>query len=170
MKNLFIVLTAVLTTSVFAISESSTWSEIQAELKSNHDLKASGLTVFVGRPVDAFSVCNDGENFVTLRKFPIYKNVKVPRSQDNDGDKDGYTNVKVGEEILTFPVSYTSYKEVCRAHDKNCKRVAYTVDQETTKEITISKFVRRAGSSRNGSDREVYKTLFTKSFEIPACE
>lgn len=170
MKNLFIVLAAVLSTSVFAISESSSWSEIQAELKANHNLKASGLTVFVGRPVDAFSVCNDGDNFVTLRKFPIYKNVRVSRSQDNDGDRDGYTNVKVGEEFLAFPITYTSYKEVCNGHGKNCKRVAYTVNQETTKEITISKLVGRTGGSRNGNDREVYKTLFTKSFEIPACE
>ena len=165
MKKIIALAAALLSVSTFAINEKSSWEEIKAAEKADVNLSMNYGPVFVGQPVSAFDVCIDGDIFVTTRKFPIYKTVRVPRSRDNDGDRDGYTSVKVGEKLLSYPITYTSYKEVCNGRDKNCKRVAYTVHQDLEKDFTVSKVVRRGGHDRD----DVTKALFTKTYVIPAC-
>lgn len=169
MKKLMTLVIALLSVATFAtdINENSTWEEIRAELKTDWDLSLSGYVSFLGRPVSSLDVCIEGENFKTTRKFPIYKFVRVPRHMDTDGDRDGRMWKKVGEKILTYPIVYTTQERVCRNRnrDSNCRYVTKIVEQDTVKNISIMKTVRRAGRDRD----DVKKVLFKKEYVIPAC-
>ncbi len=165
MKKIIALAAALLSVSSFALDASDSWSTIKAEVAADYDLSFTGTTVFVGRPVSAFDVCLDGDQFVTTREFPIYEIVFVGRNH-SEADEDGYASVIVGYEILSFPTTYTSYKEVCKNDDKNCKRVAYTVNQDLVKNVSVKEVVRR---NVGKNDRTIERTLFKKSFEIPAC-
>ena len=74
---------------------------------------------------------------------------------------------KVGEKILTYPIVYTTQERVCRNRnrDSNCRYVTKIVEQDTVKNISIMKTVRRAGRDRD----DVKKVLFKKEYVIPAC-
>ncbi len=165
MKKIIALAAALLSVSTFALSANDSWDTIKSEVSADWDLSFAGTTVFVGRPVSAFDVCLDGDQFVTTREFPIYEIVKVGKSHP-EADEDGYASVIVGYEILSFPTTYTSYKEVCRNDDKNCKRVPYTVNQDLTKNVSVKEVVRRNVGS---NDRTIEKTLFKKEYVIPAC-
>lgn len=162
MKKIIALAAAILSVSAFAIDASDSWSSIREEVKASHNLTiSSGYSVFVGRIVTAFDVCVDGENFKTNREFPIYERVWQRGGRDNDRYKD----VIVGYEFLTFPITREVTKQICYgSKDNRCKTVTEVVTQETVKDITVSKIVRRGGDR----DDKLVK-LFTKTFVIPAC-
>lgn len=166
MKKLIAVAALLVSASSFAISEASSWEEIRAEVKADHKLTMTRGATFVGQIVSAFDVCIDGENFKTTREFPFYEIRRVSRSQDNDGDNDGYTSVLAGYRTLVFPINYETTRRVCNNRDKNCRNVSVMVEQELVKEITVKKFVKTVGRDK----RDVYKTLFTKEYFIPTCK
>lgn len=166
MKKFIALAAALLSVSSFALSEADSWDTIKSEVKNNWKLQLSGYAVFVGQVVHAFDVCVDGDEFKTTKQYPVYETKYVGKTRDNDGDNDGWTSVVVGYRTLSFPITYTTKERVCNNRDKNCKYVSKVVEQETVKKMTVKKFVRSVG--RN-NDRDVYKTLFTKEYEIPAC-
>lgn len=166
MKKLIALAAVVLASSTFALSESDSWSDIRAEVKSNYKLKITGDYAFVGSVVSIFDVCVDGENFTTTRKMPVYKYVRVPRHMDNmDGERDGWTSKIVGYDYRTYPLSTTHRERVCENDDKRCTYVDKPFVQKTEKMVSVEKHVRTVGSD----DREIYKTLFKKLYVVPAC-
>lgn len=166
MKTLITMAALLLTTSVFAISESDSWSDIKAEVKANSKLSMSYGATFLGQNISIFDVCVDGEDFKTTRKFPIKKRVRVPRHRDNnDSERDGFAWVVVGHDYLSYPMNSMTTRRICEHDDRRCQYVEVEFNQSPTKMITVKKFMRRVGSN----DRAVYKTLFTKSYTAPAC-
>ena len=163
MKSFIAIAAAILSVSVFAIDSSDSWSSIREEVKASHNLKInSGYAVFVGRITTAFNVCIDGENFKTTKPFPIYERVRLPGGRDNDRYKD----VVVGYEYLTFPITREVTRKVCYGrNDNRCKTVTKIEVQDTVKDISVAKRVRRGGRDRD----DKWKTLFTKTYVIPAC-
>lgn len=166
MKTLITMAALLLTSSAFAISESDSWSDIKAEVKANHKLSMSYGATFVGQNISIFDVCVDGENFLTTRKFPVYKFVRVPRHMDsNDGDRDGWASQIVGYKFLTYPINSMTTERRCNNHDRNCRTFEVEFNQQTEKMITVKKFIKNVGSE----DRAVYKTLFKKLYVAPVC-
>ena len=100
-----------------------------------------------------------------FKKYPKYERQRVSRSRDNDGDKDGWTNIQVGEEYLSYPINFTRKEKVCknRNRDSNCSYQDIEVQQDTVKDIKIIKRER----SRNKS---LEKVIHSKEFMIPYCE
>ncbi|EQC44319.1 hypothetical protein [Bacteriovorax sp. Seq25_V] len=150
------------------IGPDSSWTQVRDAVKKNWNLQISGDYVFTGYPNSAFQVCIDGDEFRTIEKRPQYERRRVSRHLDNDGDRDGYTNVIVGYEYDRYPLVYESWREVCNNHDKNCKRVPITVNQTTVKNVKIKYIVESRGGRDN--DRKVEKELFDKDYVIPYCE
>ena len=165
MKKLIALVAALVSLSSFAApSPQDSWETIRAEVAASPFLKIeSGYAVFVGRPIVAFDVCIDGDNFKTVRQFPIYERQWLP----GGGDNDRYRDVIVGYEYLTYPISYERTYERCYGrNDNRCETVVEQVNQETVKNISVAKLVGRGGRDRD--DR--WKTLFIKEYAIPACE
>lgn len=163
MKKLIALAAALLSVSSFALSANDTWDHIREEVKNDVNLvMSSGYSVFMGTTrTTAFNVCVNGENFNTTKPFPIYKYVRTNRG----GDNDNFKKVIVGYEILSFPISRVVTKEICYGkNDNRCKTYTEVETQSVVRDITISKLVRRGGDS---DDKLV--ELFTKSYEIPAC-
>lgn len=156
-------LTLVASFTTFAVSEVSSWTEIRNAVRSNADLKITGDYAFVGQIVSAFDVCTDGENFVTTKKFPFYRFER--RNGSRNGDD--YRRVLVGHRYLSYPLETVRYETRCSgSRDNRCRRVAVDFVQSTVKEISVEKLVRYAGRH---NDRPVYKTVFKKTYEVPAC-
>ncbi|MCP4915078.1 MAG: hypothetical protein GY909_18310 [Oligoflexia bacterium] len=141
------------------------WKELREVVRKDFDLSFSHHVVFVGRPMSSLDVCIEGDQFRSMKKYPKYELKRVSRSQDHDGDKDGYTKIQVGEEYLSFPINYKRNERVCRNRnrDSNCFYREVDVQQETMKEIKIIKRER----SRNKS---LEKVIHSKEFMIPYCE
>jgi hypothetical protein len=166
MKNLIALAALLISTTSFAISESDSWSEIRAAVKADHKLSVSGDYAFVGQILSAFDVCTDGENFTSTKKLPVYKRQWVGRSRDNnDSERDGYTNVIVDYKFKSYPLETTQLKRECNNHGKQCTYVEVPFVQSIDKMITVKKFIKTVGSQ----DRKVYKTLFKKLYTVPAC-
>jgi hypothetical protein len=147
------------------ISRSDNWSKILKTVRSKPELKTKGDYAYVGQIVSLFDVCTDGRNFITKNKLPVYQNVRVPKHKDNDGEKDGYTDIIVGHEHRTYPLNTTQTKKECNSRDKNCRYVEKDFIQETEKDITIYKHMGTQGSQ----DRDIYKKLFKKKYHVPNC-
>ena len=166
MKNLIALAAILISSTSFAVSESDSRSEIKAAVKADHKLSIDGATSFVGLSVSTFNVCTDGENLNTTKEYPIYKRVRVSRSQDNnDSERDGYATVIVGYEIKSYPIESTQMTQQCANNGSRCSFVEVPFTQDLEKMVTVKKFVRTQGSE----DREIYKTLFKKLYTIPAC-
>ncbi len=150
------------------IGPDTPWTQVRNEVKKNFNLQISGDYVFTGYPNSAFKVCIDGDEFRTIQKRPQYEVRRVNRSQDNDGDRDGYTKIVVGYEYDRFPLVYDSYRDECNNHDKNCKRVPVTINQSTVKNVKINYVVEKRGSRENGRTEKT--ELFDKDYVIPYCE
>jgi len=166
MKNLIAMAALLFASSTLAISENDSWSDIKAEVKANHKLKITGDYAYVGQIVSIFDVCTDGENFTTTKKLPVYKMVRVSRHMDNDGERDGWTSKIVGYKFRSYPLNAIQTQRVCDAKDKNCKYVEVEFNQNTEKMVSVEKFVKTQGSER----REVFTTLFSKLYVVPACK
>ena len=164
MKKMIALAALLVSTSAYALSEASSWSEVKSAVKNNVYLTLEGGTVFAGQLVSAFNVCVEGSNFVSTKKYPIYKTKYVGKARDNDGDNDGYTSVVVGYKTLTYPMAYSSYDTVCANNGKRCRKVSKTVYQDDVVTFSVKK-------SKNtfGKDNVKAKTLFTKTYTIPAC-
>ena len=161
MKQLVALAAIIFSLSSFAIDQNSSWKEIRAEVKRNHKLIIKGDWVFLGFSTSAFNVCTDGENFNSTIEFPIYE-----YTRRRGGSDDRYERTIVGYEYKSYPLVYTTRDQVCRgSRDNNCRWVERTVRQTTVKKIKVMKEVRRQGRDRD----PVYKTLFTKTYEIPSC-
>ncbi|MGI4993667.1 hypothetical protein ACRXCV_13600 [Halobacteriovorax sp. GFR7] len=163
MKKIIALAAALLSVSSFALSANDSWDTIRAEVKANYKLEiSSGYSVFVGRIVSAFDVCVEGENFVTLSQYPIYERKWIGGSRDGDR----YEDIVVGYETLTFPISREVTRKICFGKkENNCKTVTKMETQPVVRDITVSEVTRRGG--RDHDDK--VEVLFTKSFEIPAC-
>lgn len=145
------------------------WDVLQTQVKLNPNLKISGDYVFLGKPYSAFNVCVDGEDLRSIEKKPIYKTKFVGRNKDyKDNEKDGYTQVLVGHDFERFPIRYETRKVECQNHDKNCKDVYITVEQNLLKNIVFKAVNSRRKSS--GETQETEKEIFDKDFEIPNCD
>ena len=164
MKKLIALAAALLSVSSFALSADDTWDFINTEVKNSHNLvMSSGYSVFMGTTrTTAFNVCVNGENFNTTKPFPVYEYVRTNGGKDGDNFK----KVVVGYEVLSFPISREVTKTVCYGkRDNRCKTTTEVETQPVVRDITISKIVSRGG--RDKDDRLV--ELFSKSYEIPAC-
>lgn len=169
MKNLIALAALLISSTTFAVSESDSWSDIQAEVKASNKLSITGDYAFVGQIVSIFDVCTDGESFITTKKLPVYKRVRVTRSRDNDGDNDGYTNMIVGYEYKSYPLNATQSKRECNNHGKQCTWVEVDFNQSTEKMISVKKHVRTQRSNSTSNETKIYKTLFKKAFSVPTC-
>ncbi|EQC48332.1 hypothetical protein M899_1487 [Bacteriovorax sp. BSW11_IV] len=137
---------------------SKSWESI----RKRADYKLANTWAFVGKISNVFNVCVDGDNLRTINKEPVYG--FGPRK---GGDKEP-ERIITGHEYYSYPIVYTSYREVCNGKDKNCKKIPYTIEQDLDRDITVSKFVRTVGSRDNR--RDVYEEVFTKPYSIPYCE
>jgi hypothetical protein len=149
------------------ISKADSWSKIIRTVRSEDKLKLKGDYAYVGQIVSLFDVCTDGRNFKTTRKLPVYKSVKVSRSQDDDGRRDSFKNVIVGHEFRTYPLNTTQRKVECDHNDRNCKTVEKDFNQEIEKEISVFNYVRE---TRGSEQEKIYKKLFNKKYHVPNCE
>jgi hypothetical protein len=167
MKNLITMAALLLaSSSAFAVSESDSWEEIKAEVKADRKLSMSYGATFLGQNMSIFDVCVDGENFVSTKKVAIKEWVRIPRNRDtNDNERDGYTQVIVGYDYLTYPMNTMTTRRECNNRDRNCRDLEVEFNQSPTKMITVKKYLKTVGSN----DRDVFKTLFTKSYTAPAC-
>lgn len=147
------------------ISPSQDWDKIRQAVKGNEKFKISGDYAYVGQIVSIFNVCTDGENLVTKKKLPVYRIVQVPRSMDNDGDRDGWTSKVVDHKFRSYPLNAIQKKRVCERDNKNCRYVDKEFNQKTVKEITVEKFLRHEGKDK----RKVYRKLFSKDYHVPRC-
>ena len=156
MKKIIALLLVTFGTGAFAINETDTWETIRADKK----IQLSNTWAFVGYSTSVFEVCIEGDNLTTLKPQPVYEYRRVGREREE--------RVIVGYKHYSYPISYTSYHEVCTGrNDNNCRKVPYQTVQKTIRDITVSKFVRHTGGRENG--RDIYKELFKKEFVIPQC-
>ncbi|WP_044557432.1 hypothetical protein [Halobacteriovorax marinus] len=170
MKKIIAATLALISVNSFALSSTDSWETIRSTVSASDKYTLSNLTVFVGKPTTVFDVCVDGDKFVALKESPVYERQYVGRGRDhNDGDNDGWADVIVGYKKFSYPLTYTSYREVCANNGKRCRRVPYTVNQKIENTLTVNKLIATYGSSRRGTERKVYKKAFTKSFTVPAC-
>ena len=163
MKKIIALAAALLSVSSFALSANDSWDTIREEVNSSVNLAiTSGYSVFMGTTrTTAFNVCVNGENFNTTKPFPIYEYVRVGGGKDGDNFK----KVVVGYEVLSFPITREVTKTICYGkRDNRCKTTTELETQPVVRDITVSKIVRRGGDN---DDRMV--ELFSKSYEIPAC-
>jgi len=148
------------------ISPANNWNEIRSAVKSNPKYKISGDYAYVGQIVSIFDVCTDGKNFITKEELPVRRIVKVPRSRDNDGDRDGYASRVVDYKKRVYPLNAIQKLRECDHNDKNCKYVDKEFNQDTIKAVTVEKFLREEGSEK----RKVYRKLFKKDYFVPNCK
>lgn len=165
MKKIIALAAALLSVSSFALSANDSWDTIREEISSSEDLHiSSGYSVFMGSAiVTAFDVCVEGENFNTVKPYPVYEIVRGLGGKNSDNFK----KVLVGYETLSFPIVRDVTKKVCVGQGEVlCKTVVETQTQPIVRDITVSKNTR----FRNGRDHNVRVIeLFSKSYEIPAC-
>jgi hypothetical protein len=170
MKNLLIAVMALASVSTFAVDQSQSWEEIRSEVNSNPKLIMVGSTAFLGKTIAVLDTCIEGENLKSTVPYAKYERVYVGRTRDtNDSERDGYATVKTGMEILEFPITYASSFRKCANNGKRCTWVETMVSSDLVKQISVKKLVRTRNNSNSHSNSKVYKTLFTKIFEIPAC-
>lgn len=170
MKKIIALVAALASVSSFALSSNDSWETIQAAVSSSNKYTANNVGVFLGKPSTVFNVCVDGDMLVALEESAVRERQYVGRTRDiHDSENDGWATVITGYKKYSYPITYTSYKEECNNRGKRCRKVPYTVNQKTVRTITINKLVADYGQSRSGRDRKVYKKLFTKTFEVPAC-
>jgi hypothetical protein len=169
MKNLLIAVLAFASVSTFAVDESQSWEQIRAEVSTNSKLIMEGSGQFLGKTISIFDTCINGENLKSTVPYAKYERVYVGRSHDsNDSERDGWASMKVGMEILEFPIVHTNTYKKCANNGKRCRFVTEEVASDLVKEITVKKLVRVNNSSN--SNPKIYKTLFTKTFTTPTCK
>ena len=148
------------------ITQSDSWDKILKTVRNEQGLKIKGDYAYVGQIVSLFDVCTDGRNFTTTKKLPVYKNVRVRLSNDQDGDRDGYTNVITDYKHRTYPLNAIQTERQCDNNDKRCRNVEKEFNQETEKEISVYQFIKTQGTDK----KEIYKKLFKKKYYVPNCD
>ncbi|MFT6631625.1 MAG: hypothetical protein ACJAS4_001576 [Bacteriovoracaceae bacterium] len=166
MKNLLMAVIAFASLSTFAANEYQSWDEIKSEVNSNMKLSFDGAGVFAGRTISRFDVCVEGENLKTTKPYAKYERVYVGRNHDSDSNRDGYMTVQTGTEIIVYPLTWTNKYRKCANNGKRCRFVSEEVTTELVKDISVKKLIKKYNKNPR---KNVYKTLFTKSYEIPAC-
>ena len=150
MKNLLIIAALFVGGNAFALSQNSSWEEINASYKTN--VKAPQVAFAAGQAtsfVTVFDVCHAGDTVRTTKAMPIYKQVRHGR--------DGMELVQVGSEVLETSSSYTVTIDPEHGPSR-------TVNMEIGRFYNIDVFA----ASRN--DRSEGNLLFTKSFTMPICD
>ena len=166
MKNLLIAVIAMASLSTFAADEYQSWAELKSEVSNNSKLSFEGAGVFVGKTISRFDVCVEGQNLKTVKPYPKYERVYVGRNHDSDSNRDGYMTIQTGTEIIEYPLTWTNSFRKCNNQGKKCRMVYTEVTTQLVKDISVKKLVRKFNRD---SRKNVYKTLFKKSYEIPAC-
>ncbi len=145
----------------------TSWQKILDVAKRNNDVKLEGRTVFVSRPVSVFDTCIDGDTLRTTRMFPKYKRMYVGKTHFGT-DEDGYKDVLIGNEYLSYPINYTTRDKVCNNHGKRCREVKKDVSTETIKNVKVKKVV--VYKPNSDRPREVEQDYFRKEYIIPYCQ
>ena len=147
------------------ISLNSDWSEIKNIVKNDINLKITGSSHYLGRIVSVFDVCVQEDSFKSIKKHDIFELKYVGKSRDTDNEKDGYMNVLKERRFLTYPIHAIQNQRVCDNHGKKCKYEEVDFIQDTQKSLKVEKFIKTQGSN----DREIYKTILNKKYNIPEC-
>lgn len=149
------------------LGPNTSWNKILNVTKLNNDVKLEGKTVFVSRPVSVFDTCIDGDQIRTTRTFPKYKKIKLGKTHIGT-DEDGYKDVKIGDEYLSYPLNYQTRDSICANNGKRCREVIRDVSTETMKSIKVKKV--KTYESNSGRTREVIQDSFKKEYLIPYCQ
>ncbi len=153
MKSMIVLALLSLSTSVFAVSENSSWSAIKAS--KSVSAKAPTIAFDAGAAttfVSVLDLCTDGENVQTLNKMEVYKHVM--RNNRNALEV-------VGTKILSKPLTYTT--TVWRKVGASSTSEQVEITETIAVDYDIAVVAKILGTSREGAK------LFTKEFSIPAC-
>ena len=171
MKNLLIAVMTLASASTFAVDQSQSWEEIRSEVNNSSKLIMTGTSAYLGKTIMVLDTCIEGENLKTIVPYTKYERVYVGRNHDsNDTERDGWATLATGTEILEFPIVHSNSYRKCANNGKRCRMVTEQVASPLVKEISVKKLVRVNRNANSHANQRIYKTLFTKTFEIPLCK
>ena len=119
------------------LREELPWNDI---LKDKRAIFSNHRITFGTRRFDIWKTCliEDATKFRSIEKFPVYKNRKVSKRYDNDGVRDGYMNVVVGEDYQYLKVSRIEKVLKCASNGKRCRYKKVLKKHNLSRNISVN--------------------------------